>query len=67
MFIERRENKIVNEFDSMTTEEVEAWLDEQAEARVRVRQRSHGARIPRRQPSGSIGTLRPTTAQGKPH
>jgi phage terminase small subunit len=67
MFIERRENKIVNEFDSMTTEEVEAWLDEQAERRLKVRQRTHGPRSPRRQPSGGIGTLRPTTAQGKAH
>ena len=65
--IERRENKVVNEFDSMTTEEVEAWLDEQAERRLKVRQRSHGPRSPRRQPSGGIGTSRPTTAQGKPH
>jgi hypothetical protein len=34
MFIERRENKIVDEFDSMTDEQIEAWLDERAEARV---------------------------------
>ena len=63
------ENKIVDEFDSMSTEEIEAWLDEHAEARVKVRHRAHGARIPRvhRERTGSIGTLRPTTAQGKPH
>jgi phage terminase small subunit len=62
--VERRENKIVNEFDSMSTEEVEAWLDAQAEARVKVR---HGAsaEVQRR---GGIVTLRPaTTARGKPH
>jgi hypothetical protein len=33
--IERRENKIVDEFDSMSLAEVEAWLDEQAERRVK--------------------------------
>jgi len=65
--VERRENKIVDEFDSMTTEQVEAWLDEQAERRVKVRQCSRGPRTNRRQPSGGIGTLRPTTARGKPH
>ena len=61
------ENKIVDEFDTMPIEQVEAWLDEQAERRLKVRQRTHGARIPRRRPAGSIGTLRPTTAQGRPH
>jgi hypothetical protein len=66
-FIERRENKVVDEFDTMPIEQVEAWLDEQAERRLKVRRRTHGARIPRRRPAGSIGTLRPTTAQGKPH
>jgi hypothetical protein len=64
---ERRENKIVDEFDSMSLAEVEAWLDEQAELRLKVRQRPLGPRTHRRQPSGSIRTLRPTTAQGKPH
>src|SRR5277367_4551446 len=68
MFIERRENKIVDEFDSMTDEQVEAWLDEHAEARIKMRHRTHGPRIPRRQPAGGVGTLRPiTTARGKPH
>jgi hypothetical protein len=70
MFIEKRENKIVNEFDSMTTEEVEAWLDEQAEQRLKVRQRTHPLRRPRqhRERASGIGTLRPTTtARGKPH
>jgi phage terminase small subunit len=71
MFIERRENKIVDEFDNMTDEQVEAWLDERAEARVERRQRTHTLRRPRtgrdRAPGG-IGTLRPTTtARGKPH
>jgi hypothetical protein len=62
------ENKIVDEFDSMTDEQVEAWLDERAEARVKLMQRSRGPRTHRRQPSGVIGTLRPTTtARGKPH
>jgi phage terminase small subunit len=60
---ERRENKVVDEFDSMTTEEVEAWLDEQADRRVKMRHRS-SAEVQRR---GGAGTLRPTTARGKPH
>ena len=47
MFIERRENKIVDEFDSMSTEDVEAWLDAQAERRVKVRQRTHQLHRPR--------------------
>ncbi len=58
------ENKIVDEFDNMSDEQVEAWLDERAEARVKARHRAT-AEVPRR---GGIGTLRPTTtAQGKPH
>jgi hypothetical protein len=32
--VEKRENKIVDEFDTMTDEQVEAWLDEHAEARL---------------------------------
>src|SRR5271154_3926882 len=42
--VEKRENKIVDEFDSMTDEQVSAWLDERAEARVKFRQRTHGLR-----------------------
>jgi hypothetical protein len=61
------ENKVVDEFDSMTTEQIEAWLDERAEQRVKIRRRAHAARTPRRQPAGGIGTLRPTTVRGKPH
>jgi hypothetical protein len=58
------ENKIVDEFDNMSDEQVEAWLDERAEARVKARHRAT-AEVSRR---GGIGTLRPTTtAQGKPH
>ena len=61
--IEKRENKIVNEFDSMSAEEISAWLDEQAEARVRVRHRQsaevrrrpHRGRVP---PEGGIGGKR---------
>ena len=69
MFIEKRETKVVDEFDNMTDEQVEAWLDERAEARVKMRHRTHGPRSPRvrRERAGGIGTLRPTTAQGKPH
>ena len=50
MFIERRENKIVNEFDSMTDEQIEAWLDEKAEARIKIRERL--ARDPPRRARG---------------
>ena len=38
------ENKIVDEFENMTDEELEAWLDGRAAARVKVRQRSHEPR-----------------------
>ena len=67
MFIEKRENKVVDEFDTMTAEQIEAWLDERADARVKIRQRRLAAQQPRRGRQGGIGTLRPTTAQGKPH
>ena len=49
---ERRENKVVDEFESMSIEELEAWLDERAEARVRVRHRLHG---PQRSATGVAG------------
>ena len=67
--IDKRETRVVDEFDTMTDEQVEAWLDERAEARAKVRHRTHGPRSPRvrRERAGGIGTLRPTTAQGKPH
>ena len=67
--IERRENKIVDEFENLSDQELDAWLDERAEARLKVRHRSHGVRRPRvrRDRAGGIGTLRPTTAQGRPH
>jgi len=45
----------------MSAQEIEAWLDEHAEARLKVRQRSRGPRTHRRQPSGDIETLRPAT------
>ena len=72
MFIERRETKIVDEFDSMTDKQIEAWLDERAEARVKARQLRESPDVRRRMhrgrvPAGGIGTLRPTTARGKPH
>ena len=52
--IEKRENKIVDEFDGMSAEEITAWLDEHAEARVKarhrqtaeVRRRTHRGRVP---------------------
>ena len=52
MFIERRENKVVDEFADMTDEDLEAWLDERAEARVKVRQRTLRAEGERRIASG---------------
>jgi hypothetical protein len=33
------ENKVVDEFDTMSDQEIEAWLDERAEARVKMRHR----------------------------
>ena len=57
------ENKIVDEFEGMTDKELEAWLDERAAARAKVRHRTRG---PQRH-NGGIATLRPTTAQGKPN
>jgi phage terminase small subunit len=65
--VEKRENKIVDEFENMSNEEIEAWLDERAEARVKIKQRRLAAQQPRRGRQGGIGTLRPTTAPGKPH
>jgi phage terminase small subunit len=59
---ERRDNKIVDEFDTMSDQEIEAWLDERAEARVKMRHRA-SAEVQRH----GIRTLRPTTARGKPH
>ena len=49
--IEKRENRIVDEFDSMSAEEISAWLDEQAAARVRVRHRQ-SAEVRRRMHRG---------------
>ncbi len=51
------ENKIVDEFENMSIEEIKAWLDERAALEPKVRHRSHG---PQRR--GGTGTLRPTTA-----
>src|SRR5271154_1786337 len=70
--VEKRENKIVDEFDSMTDEQVSAWLDERAEARVKARQFRESPDVRRRMhrgrmPAGRVGTPRPTTARGKPH
>ena len=45
--IEKRGNKVVDEFESMSIEELEAWLDERAALEPRVRQRSHGVQRPR--------------------
>ena len=57
------ENEIVDEFENMSIEEIEAWLDERAALEPKVRHRA-SADVQRR---GSIGTLRPTTARGKLH
>ena len=45
------ENKIVDEFDTMTDERIEAWLDERAAERLSVRHRA-SAEVQRR---GGIG------------
>ena len=65
--VEKRENKIVDEF-----EQVSAWLDERAKARVKARQFRESPDVRRRMhrgrmPAGRVGTPRPTTARGKPH
>jgi hypothetical protein len=52
MFIERRENKIVDEFDTMTEKQIEAWLDERAEARVKARQLRESPDVRRRMHRG---------------
>ena len=59
--VERRENKIVNEFDSMTDEQIEAWLDEKAEARIKIRRRLDRERERPRMRRGR------QPEQGKPH
>jgi phage terminase small subunit len=61
--VDKRETKVVDEFDNMTDEQVAAWLDERAEARVKVRRRLSEDALRR----GGIGTRRPTTAWSKPH
>jgi hypothetical protein len=40
--VEKRENKVVDEFDSMTNAELEAWLDERAEARMKLKAQRQG-------------------------
>ena len=60
--VEKRDNKIVDEFDTMSDEQIEAWLDERAEARVKMRHRA-SAEVQRH----GIRTPRSTTARGKPH
>jgi phage terminase small subunit len=60
--VEKRENKIVDEFDTMSDEQIEAWLDERAEARVKAKQRA-SAEVQRH----GIRTPRSTTARGRPH
>ena len=46
--VEKRENKIVNEFDGMSLEEVEAWLDERAAQRLRVKHHQSAEVVRRR-------------------
>ena len=63
--VERRENRVVDEFENMSDADLEAWLDERAEARLKVRQRTRGKFYPRgrrdrdwnpdRAPLGGIG------------
>jgi hypothetical protein len=56
------ENKIVDEFDTMSDEQIEAWLDERAEERVKAKHRA-SAEVRRH----GIRTPRSTTARGRPH
>jgi hypothetical protein len=60
--VEKRENKVVDEFDTMSDEQIEAWLDERAEARVKAKQRA-SAEVQRH----GIRTPRSTTPRGRPH
>jgi phage terminase small subunit len=60
--VEKRENKIVDEFDTMSDEQIEAWLDERAEERVKAKQRA-SAEVQRH----GIRTPRATTPRGRPH
>jgi len=60
--VEKRENKIVDEFDTMSDEQIEAWLDERAEERVKAKHRA-SAKVQRH----GIGTPRSTTPRGRPH
>ena len=67
MFIERRENKIVDEFDTMPIEELEAWLVEQEEREPIVHMRTRRDRpAPRsgRGPGGIGGRVVPIS-QGR--
>jgi phage terminase small subunit len=57
--VEKRENKIVDEFADMSDEQIEAWLDERAEARVKMRQRALSGRHRMHRgwpPAGGIGS-----------
>ena len=66
--IDKRETKVVDEFDVMSDEQVEAWLDERAEARVKVRRPACRATTAPWSPGRHRATPRhTTTAQGKPH
>jgi hypothetical protein len=53
------ENKPDDEFDRMTDQELEAWLDGRAAARVEVRERTHGLQ--------RHNGVAPDEARGKPH
>jgi hypothetical protein len=59
---ERRENKIVDEFEDISDEQIEAWLDERAEARLKMRhpagpERSGAAASGRRDDSAGQASL----------
>ena len=55
--VEKRENKIVDEFDTMSDEEIEAWLDDRAEQRVAAKRRTHEL-------SGASGRMRRRSGGG---
>ena len=57
--VEKRENKIVDEFDTMSDEQIEEWLDEKAAERIKIRRRLE--RDPPRMRRGR------QPARGKPH
>jgi hypothetical protein len=58
------ENKIVDEFETMIDEQIEAWLDAQAERRVKMRHRASAEVRPAGASANSSGLPPPRCAIG---